>query len=301
MNTPHLFDCFCDTYKPLIESRLLSELIFSFEDPRTVLEEAMRYSLSAKAKRIRPLIILAVFFLYQDSIEKIMPVVVATEMIHTYSLIHDDLPAMDNDDYRRGQLTCHKKFGEDVAILAGDTLNTLAFEILATQLPRHYSAEATIKTIQLLSKACGVHGMSGGQVLDLFGAKHTHNATALEQIHRLKTGAMIHASVMIPAFLECSDNTQLHYLDQFGHQLGLLFQIVDDILDVVGEQELLGKTIGKDLAQNKLTYVHFYGLEEAKKMAKKELEKARKTLEALNTPSSALLLDLLQYIGNRKL
>lgn len=293
------FDQFSSHYRPLIEAELLSYATFHLRDPRKVLEEAMQYCLLAPAKRIRPLMTLATFFMFSQDYKKIMPCAAAIEMVHTYSLIHDDLPAMDNDDFRRGQQTCHKKFREDIAILAGDTLNTLAFEVMAKH-STAYSADKVLSAIVLLATSCGINGMAGGQVLDLYGSE-TKNEAALKHIHALKTGAMIQASVMIPVILEEADDKTAQALEVFATHLGLLFQIVDDILDVVGDQAVVGKTIGKDFDQNKLTYVHFFGLEKAKQLALEESEKAKMALSSINNYDTSLLLGLLDYIGTRNL
>jgi len=262
MISPTLYTDFAQHQLPAIELAIHDYLNQSFSDQRQILMEAMKYAAQNGGKRMRPVLALASFQLYSSDISAILPFAVAIELLHTYSLIHDDLPAMDNDTMRRGRPTCHIQFGEDIAILAGDTLNTCAFELLAN-LP--FSPELVLDAIRRFALACGITGMSGGQVLDL---KATHSsasasASVVETIHRLKTGALIEVGISIPALLAGATPEHLQSLTQFGKELGLLFQIRDDILDVIGGKEL-GKTPQKDLAQNKLTYCLMYGLEGAK-------------------------------------
>ncbi|NQY74293.1 MAG: polyprenyl synthetase family protein, partial [Candidatus Margulisbacteria bacterium] len=242
-----------NTYKPILEEALQSYTTFDITDTRETLAKAIHYSVTANAKRIRPFIALSVFKMFSQNVEKILPFCCAVEMIHTYSLIHDDLPAMDDDDLRRGIPTCHKKFGENIAILAGDTLNTYAFEILSTELPNHYDAVKVLTVIKDLTIAFGIQGMAGGQALDLSSNSFSHEK--LVHIHSLKTGAVLRACTTIPAYLENAPPQVYQVLYRFGTHLGLLFQIVDDILDVQGTSEALGKSPNKDFKQDKLTYV----------------------------------------------
>jgi len=266
------FQNFSDTYIPQIDAYMREQLTFKFTDQRSILEDAILYSATNPAKRIRPLLCIATAKLFKQSISSILPLAAAFEMIHAYSLIHDDLPAMDDDDLRRGKPTCHVQFGEDVAILAGDSLNTFAFELLAAELPKFYSAESVVSCIQKFSHACGIFGMAGGQVLDLRNDASQQNLSELETIHRLKTGAIIHACLELPGILSNVSKSDLKVLSHVGQQLGLLFQIVDDILDVKSDSDTLGKTAGKDLEQNKCTYVSFWGLEKAETIARDTLE-----------------------------
>jgi geranylgeranyl diphosphate synthase, type II len=209
------------------------------------------------------------------------------EMIHTYSLIHDDLPAMDNDDLRRGRPTCHKVFGDAIAILAGDALCTLAFEVLS-RLPS-IDPERKIHLIEELSRASGtVGGMIGGQVHDMEGERQTPSARLLETIHRAKTGALLRASVRMGAIYGGADAQQLHALTAFGEHIGLAFQIVDDILDVEQTSEELGKTAGKDEAQQKITFPAVYGLGRSREMAEEERVRARDALEPFDDGADRL-------------
>jgi len=294
------FDALSIQYKPLIDEALLKYTSFSLNDPRLVLQEAMQYCLSAKGKRIRPLIIFASAGLFQKNLDSVMPLACAVEMLHTYSLIHDDLPAMDNDDYRRGQLTCHKKFGEDIAILTGDTLNTFAFEIIVRELSEHFKPQNILLVVEALAKSCGILGMSGGQILDLKGPKTVFSEDYIRSTHALKTGAIISACVVMPGLLNGVDPKTLLQLKTYGDHLGLLFQMVDDILDVEGDESLIGKTVGKDKEQNKQTLVELLGIEKAKSLAKDEAAIALESLSDLKENYSVVILeDLVHFTLGR--
>lgn len=293
-------DEFIAIHIPLIEDQLKTSLDFPITDSRLTLKNAILYSITAKAKRIRPLLTIASFRLFNDTVAKIMPVALAMEMVHTYSLIHDDLPAMDNDDYRRGQLTCHKKFSEDIAILAGDTLNTYVFELVATELPVHYPADRILKAIAHMANAFGIHGMSGGQAMDLQNTAALKDIRVLYDTHLRKTARMIEACIEIPAILEGASEAVTTRLSAFGRHLGLLFQITDDILDVTSTKETLGKSPGKDSEQQKLTYVSLLGLEKAQSMAATEAENAARYLSELASEYDISLLgQFLSHIHRR--
>jgi geranylgeranyl diphosphate synthase type II len=222
----------------------------------------------------------------------------ALEMIHTYSLIHDDLPALDNDDLRRGRPTCHKVFGEAMAILAGDSLLTLAFEVLAKL--DGVSAERRIELVRELATASGtVGGMIGGQVNDIEGEGKHPTAELLESIHRAKTGALLRASVRIGAIYAGADAAQLAALTSFGEHIGLAFQIVDDILDVEQSSEALGKTAGKDAAQHKITFPAVYGIEESRRMAEEERLAAHLALNTFDERGTRLR-ELADLVVHRK-
>ena len=238
------------------------------ENPATI-HRAMRYSLFAGGKRIRPLLAIAAAEAVSDAPLGIESCACALEMIHTYSLIHDDLPALDNDDLRRGRPTCHKVFGDAMAILAGDALLTLAFEVLAKI--EHADAHRRIELVRELASASGtVGGMIGGQVNDIEGEGKHPTARLLESIHRAKTGALLRASVRMGAIYAGAGADQLAALTSFGEHVGLAFQIVDDILDVEQSSEALGKTPGKDAAQQKITFPAVYGIERSREMAEEE-------------------------------
>jgi geranylgeranyl diphosphate synthase, type II len=237
-------------------------------EPESI-HRAMRYSLFAGGKRIRPILAVAAARAVSDMPEGIEHAACALELVHTYSLIHDDLPALDNDDLRRGRPTCHKVFGEAMAILAGDALLTLAFEVLSRL--DHIDAQRKIRLVEELSRAAGtVGGMIGGQVHDLEGEGKRPNALLLESIHRAKTGALLRASVRMGAIYAEASPEELTALSAYGEHIGLAFQIIDDVLDVEESSEALGKTAGKDQAQHKITFPAVYGLERSREMAEQE-------------------------------
>jgi geranylgeranyl diphosphate synthase, type II len=251
------------------------------------IHKAIRYSLFAGGKRIRPILAMAAARGVSAAPEGVENAAATIEMIHTYSLIHDDLPAMDNDDLRRGRPTCHKVFGDAIAILAGDALCTLAFEVLS-RLPS-IGPERKIHLIEELSRASGtVGGMIGGQVHDMEGERQTPSARLLETIHRAKTGALLRASVRMGAIYGGADAQQLHALTAFGEHIGLAFQIVDDILDVEQTSEELGKTAGKDEAQQKITFPAVYGLGRSREMAEEERIRAHDALEPFDDGADRL-------------
>jgi geranylgeranyl diphosphate synthase, type II len=251
------------------------------------IHKAIRYSLFAGGKRIRPVLAMAAARAVSAAPEGVENAAATLEMIHTYSLIHDDLPAMDNDDLRRGRPTCHKVFGDAIAILAGDALCTLAFEVLS-RLPS-IGPERKIHLIEELSRASGtVGGMIGGQVHDMEGERQTPSARLLETIHRAKTGALLRASVRMGAIYGGADAQQLHALTAFGEHIGLAFQIVDDILDVEQTSEELGKTAGKDEAQQKITFPAVYGLGRSREMAEEERIRAHDALEPFDDGADRL-------------
>jgi geranylgeranyl diphosphate synthase type II len=240
--------------------------------------EAMRYSLMAGGKRVRPILCLASCELVGGTIDMAMPAACALEMVHTMSLIHDDLPAMDNDDYRRGKLTNHKVYGENIAILAGDGLLTYAFEFVARQ-TKNVPAERVLKTIAHLGRAFGAAGVVGGQVVDLDSeGKPDISLETLHYIHTHKTGALLEACVLCGAILAGATEETLERLSHFAQNIGLAFQIIDDILDITQTQEQLGKSAGKDLAAQKATYPSLLGLAESERQAGQLVEEAKAQL-----------------------
>ena len=268
--------------------RRLEQLVPAESVPPSVIHKAMRYSLFAGGKRLRPIICLETARLFNDQTDADIEAVASTlELIHTYSLIHDDLPALDNDDYRRGKLTCHKVFGEAMAILAGDALLTLAFRVLTT-LP-HTPASAQAALVAELSDAAGtVEGMIGGQVADLEATQQDPGPEMLEYIHRSKTAALFRASVTMGAIAEGADAATLARLAKFGKTAGLAFQIADDILDVESSSETLGKTAGKDAAQKKVTYPALYGVERSRQMASDWIGQAKAVLNPFGDRAAVL-------------
>jgi len=262
------------------------------------IHQAMRHSVFAGGKRIRPILCMeagrAVAGALPTGIEELGA---ALEMLHTYSLIHDDLPALDNDDLRRGRPTCHKVFGEAVAILAGDALQTQAYEVLSKL---QCSAEARVKIIEEIARGTGtVNGMIGGQVVDLEAERSKPNAETLEYIHRSKTAALITASVVTGGIYGNGSAAAVENLRRFGQAIGLAFQIVDDILDVTQTSEQLGKTAGKDIASEKATYPALFGLEESRKKARALLDDAYKAVESFG-PQAETLKALARFLIERE-
>ncbi|MEW6493778.1 MAG: geranylgeranyl diphosphate synthase CrtE [Cyanobacteriota bacterium] len=251
--------------------------------------EAMRYSLLAGGKRLRPILCLATCELAGGTLEMAMPTACALEMIHTMSLIHDDLPAMDNDDYRRGKLTNHKVYGEDIAILAGDGLLAYAFEYVATQ-TQNVPAQRVLQVVARLGRAVGASGLVGGQVVDLEseGCSDIQEET-LSFIHTHKTGALLEACVVCGAILAGATDDELERLSRYAQNIGLAFQIVDDILDITATQEELGKTAGKDLVAQKATYPSLWGVEGSKAKAQQLIDAAKAELEPFGEKALPLL------------
>ncbi len=251
--------------------------------------EAMRYSLLAGGKRLRPILCLATCELMGGTIEMAMPTACALEMIHTMSLIHDDLPAMDDDDYRRGKLTNHKVFGEAVAILAGDGLLAYAFEHIAEE-TQNVPADRLMKVIARLGRAVGAAGLVGGQVVDLHceGVCDVKIET-LNFIHAHKTAALLEASVISGAILAGASDTDVQKLTQYSQAIGLAFQIVDDVLDITSTQEELGKSVGKDLRAQKATYPSFWGIDESKKQAQQLVEQAKSNVSGFGDRALPLM------------
>jgi geranylgeranyl diphosphate synthase type II len=245
-------------------------------DPATI-HKAMRYSLFAGGKRIRPILCLQAAAAVCDCAPGAIDAACSLEMVHTYSLIHDDLPALDNDDYRRGKPTCHKVFGEAMAILAGDGLLTLAMQTLSAI--EDLAAESKVLLIRELSSGSGtVDGMIGGQVTDIEGERQRPTAELLDRIHRAKTGALLRASVRMGGICAGANERQLAALSSYGEHAGLAFQIVDDVLDVEESSEALGKTAGKDAAQGKITFPAVHGVERSRQMAAEECMRAHQAL-----------------------
>ncbi|UIE40049.1 geranylgeranyl diphosphate synthase CrtE [Leptodesmis sichuanensis] len=260
--------------------------------------EAMRYSLMAGGKRLRPILCLATCELTGGTVEMALPTACALEMIHTMSLIHDDLPAMDNDDYRRGKLTNHKVFGEDVAILAGDGLLAYAFEHVAVE-TQHVPADRLLKVVAMLGRAVGAAGLVGGQIVDLdCEGKPNVSLETLNFIHNHKTAALLEASVTSGAVLAGAPEADLQRLSRYAQNIGLAFQIVDDILDITATQEELGKTAGKDLQAQKATYPSIWGLEESRRQAEHLIAGAKAELAEFGDKATPLIA-LAEFITSR--
>ena len=294
------FKAYLGAQKQLVEAALDDSL--GPERPES-LREAMRYSLLAGGKRLRPILCLAACELAGGDPALAMPTAVALEMIHTMSLIHDDLPAMDNDDLRRGRPTNHKVYGDAVAILAGDALLTRAFEMVSLRSPG-VPAERLLKVVAELSLVAGAPGLVGGQVVDLECEGKDVDLDTLEYIHLHKTGALLKACVITGALIGGADEAQLDSLRTYARGIGLAFQIVDDILDVTASSDVLGKTAGKDLIADKTTYPKLLGLEESRQRAKGLIQEAKASLDAFQPVGGGLvqaapLLALADYVIGR--
>ena len=280
----------------LIEEEL-GRLVPPESTPPETIHRAMRYSLFAGGKRIRPILCMEAARAVAGDQDGVATCACSLELIHTYSLIHDDLPALDNDNYRRGKLTNHKVFGDAMAILAGDSLLTLAFQVLA-QLP--VDGDRKSRLVAELATASGtVDGMIGGQVADLEGEGKPPDAQLLETIHRAKTGALLRASLRMGAIYAGAEAAQYAALSCYGEHVGLAFQIVDDILDIEESSEALGKTAGKDAQQHKITFPAVYGLAESRRMAEQECARADAVLEPFGG-SAVRLHELADLIVHRK-
>ncbi|QUR95480.1 polyprenyl synthetase family protein [Macrococcoides canis] len=257
--------------------------------------ESMQYSLSAGGKRIRPLFVLTAIDSLGGNAEDGLHFGVALEMIHTYSLIHDDLPAMDDDDYRRGKLTNHKQFDEATAILAGDALLTDSFRMITdSQLDK----DIKLSLISLLSEAAGSKGMVYGQMLDMAGEHQSLELDQMEEVHSYKTGELIRAAFVASGIIMKLTEEKIQLLDQIGRNVGLMFQIQDDILDVEGSFEEIGKPVGSDIANDKSTYVSLLGLEQSKALLKEKYNHTEKLVQALS-PINNGLLQLIRFIIER--
>ena len=287
-------DCYTRQARERIDGALQQYTRFDRDCPET-LAEAMRYSLLAPGKRLRPMLVLLAAEACGGDPEAALPAACAVEMIHAYSLVHDDLPAMDDDDLRRGRPTCHKAFGEATAILTGDALLTLAFEVLArdTQPP-----QVAARCCALLGRAAGCSELVGGQADDLAGEFSAGGLEALEAIHRRKTGAMFLVSLELGATVAGADAEQLASLKEYGKCLGLAFQITDDLLDVRGETAAMGKRVGKDSDRGKLTFPGILGIEESTRRAEALVAQACSTLAPLE-PNAQGLQALAQYVLHR--
>lgn len=297
------------------KNQLRSERAFSFEEQlanylelvenflnnlpwqEDILSKSMHYSLLCGGKRIRPVLALAAAEAVGGDIRKVLPAAAALELIHTYSLIHDDLPAMDNDDYRRGKPSNHKVFGEAQAILAGDALLTYAFEILAG--PLLVKPKLQLKVLREVAIAAGWHGMVGGQVADLEGEGKKLTLDQIKHIHKYKTGALLTVAARLGGILAGADELQINALTTYAGSLGLAFQIKDDILDLEGDSETLGKPAGSDLLLDKSTYPSLLGLEGAKRQLHEQVEIAKEALKLLGE-RPIFLLELANFIEQRK-
>lgn len=288
--------------KKYLESKreIVEEKLLSYMGEETLLKEAMKYSLMAGGKRLRPVLCIAGCEVTGGSIDECLDTACAIEMIHTYSLIHDDLPEMDNDDLRRGKETCHVRFDHGTALLAGDGLLTLAFEILSD--PSNVTAEKAVKRLKIASmvaKAAGFNGMIEGQMLDVDGEGKNLSFEELENIHRLKTGEMIKVSVLTGAVSGKASESDIEKLSIYSEKVGLAFQVTDDILNVEGDPIIMGKAVGTDEKLNKATYPSIMGLEKSKEFAGELIKEALLSIRHFDDKASPLRA-VAEYILNRK-
>ena len=273
--------------------KLINEKLFDFLPEKDIIQNsivnAMEYSLLAGGKRLRPVLTMSFCEACGGNIETAIPFACAVEMIHTYSLIHDDLPCLDNDFLRRGRPSNHVANGEAMALLAGDALLTRAFEImLSAETIKLVGADVVLKAADCLAKNSGVYGMIGGQVIDLLSGGKNLNQIELDKMHSLKTGALISAAAQIGCIVANADKEKIIAAQNYAQLIGLAFQIVDDILDVEGNQEIVGKTLKKDKNQNKLTFVGCYGVDASRMMAKELVSEAKDLISAFGDKSSDL-------------
>ena len=296
---PHEFQSRLETYQKRVNAAL-DKYLPTEDPPEHNLAEAIRYSVIGGGKRIRPAMVYAAGEAMGVSTDLLDIPACAVEMIHAYSLVHDDLPAMDDDDLRRGRPTCHKAFDEATAMLAGDALQALAYEILAKDDHVELTPEHRIEMLSLLTEASGAHGMAGGQAVDLASVGKHLTLAQLEQMHRLKTGALIRASVLLGGMCkQYVSKEEIDMLSEYALCIGLSFQIQDDILDVVGDTETLGKPQGSDEEQKKPTFPAIIGLEESRKRALEQHQLALKILEPLDKKGDSLR-QLSAYIVERQ-
>ncbi len=287
---------FTNRYKSLLDHELY-KLVEKLDAP-SILKESMIYSLKAGGKRIRPLLLFATLAAFGQDPEKGLLAAAAIEMIHTYSLIHDDLPCMDDDDLRRGKPTNHKVFGEAVATLAGDALLTYSFEVMC-QIPDQFtSSETKLRLVAELAKAAGTEGMVGGQVADMEAEGKILTLEELEYVHIHKTGRLLRFSVLAGAILADANQEEMDDLSAFAYHLGLAFQIQDDILDLIGDQQLIGKPVGSDTANHKNTYPALLTLEGAKDVLMQQIELAKENLIKTNL-NTKLLLEITDLVAAR--
>jgi geranylgeranyl diphosphate synthase, type II len=286
--------------KRLDVDRFLDQVIPAEKREPTTLHEAMRYSVFAGGKRVRPILAIAAAEAVGTPPRSVLAIASSLELIHTYSLIHDDLPAMDNDDYRRGKLTNHKVYGEAMAILAGDALLTLAFELCSrTDLMDDLEPQRQVQIIYELAVGSGHLGMVGGQVLDIQAEHQDIDLTALQRIHAYKTGMLIRAAVRMGAVAASAGAEQLQHLTGFAEDIGLAFQIADDVLNVTGTREQLGKNAMTDAQRGKKTYPTFYGVDGARALADQCVRRAIERLSSFDGKADALR-ELARYITERQ-
>ena len=283
--------------KIIVEKHLKKMVDIKLEHSQIIVE-AISYSLLGGGKRLRPVLFIETLKLFDIDFEKYLDIACVLEMIHTYSLIHDDLPAMDNDNLRRGKATNHKVYGEDVAILAGDSLLNLSYEILFDFLYENNTRD-NVLACKLISKNAGIFGMIGGQVSDVTNENKDIEIENLEYIHHNKTAKLIIASILSAGHISGCKKEYITYLENYAYDIGMAFQISDDILDIVGDKEIIGKSVGKDEQSGKNTYPKYFGLEESKLKLKSHIENAKKEISKIDNKKVRFFIELADYIGNR--
>ncbi|WP_078497080.1 polyprenyl synthetase family protein [Paenibacillus selenitireducens] len=301
LNKTEIFAAYLEKTRVQIESELKKSLPTEWDMPES-LRESMMYSLLAGGKRIRPILVLAAAEAVGGIayIQAAMPVACAIEMIHTYSLIHDDLPPMDNDDYRRGKLTNHKVYGEAMAILAGDALLTHAFQqVVQSSRQYHVPAEQVLAIMDDLSTLAGAKGMVGGQAADMIGEQGITSLEQLQYIHLHKTGDLIVFSLKAGGRVAGATEQQLAALETFGRQIGLAFQIQDDVLDVIGDEQKLGKKTNSDVVMNKVTYPYFIGVEASQQEIERLTQEAKEAINSVDLKNPEQLIGIADYLMKR--
>ena len=286
------------------KTKYVEEKVYNFlpkeEGKQKIILEAMNYSVKAGGKRLRPLLMLETAKLFCEKIESIFPFMAAIEMIHTYSLVHDDLPAMDNDEYRRGKKTTHAKYGEDLGILAGDGLLNLAYEVMSDAIIEEDDSTKAAKAFQIIAKKAGVFGMVGGQTVGIISEGKEIDLDTIMYIHNLKTAALIEASMMAGAVLGGADNEEIGIVEKIAKNIGIAFQIQDDILDITSTTEVLGKPVMSDEKNHKITYVSICGLDKSKENVAKYSEEAMNLLDGLHRENLFLKQLIIKLINREK-
>lgn len=286
------------------KTKYVEDIVYNFlpkeEGKQKIILEAMNYSVKAGGKRLRPLLMLETAKLFCEKIDSIFPFMAAIEMIHTYSLVHDDLPAMDNDEYRRGKKTTHAKYGEDLGILAGDGLLNLAYEVMSDAIIEADDSAKAAKAFQIIAKKAGVFGMVGGQTVDIISEGKEIDLDTIMYIHNLKTAALIEASMMAGAILGGADNEEIGIVEKIAKNIGIAFQIQDDILDITSTTEVLGKPVMSDEKNHKITYVSICGLDKSKENVAKYSEEAMNLLDGLHRENLFLKQLIIKLINREK-
>lgn len=288
-----------DNTRRVVEESLTSFISGAENSPQKIIFDSMKYSLEAGGKRIRPVLLLETIKMMGGDCSAGIPFACAVEYIHTYSLIHDDLPAMDDDDLRRGKPTNHKVFGEAVAILAGDGLLNSAFEIMSGEILKN-NCVGSVKAMNVIASCAGVNGMIAGQIVDIESEGRSISYEELRYLHSKKTGALIKASVMAGAYIAGANEEELKAVERYSENIGLAFQITDDILDVTGNTSELGKNTGSDIQNDKSTYVSLFGIEKARLLAQDCLKDAVESLGNFDSHRRLFMEELARFVVMRK-